>query len=70
MIANDDPELIHLQAMHRSALALCGSADPLLRGQYEGLLGRITALLTIKCGALPAAIDAVVGVSPSDRPQT
>ena len=67
MTADDDPELAHLEAMHASALALCATADPLLRGQYEGLLGRITALLTIRSGALPVDVDAGVAAAAPDR---
>jgi len=52
-----DPELDHLEAMYRSALALAASPDPFLRGQYLGLLGRVTALLTIKRGELPDALE-------------
>ena len=67
MTTDDDPELAHLEAMHASALALCATADPLLRGQYEGLLGRITALLTIRRGTLPDDVDAVIAPAPSGQ---
>lgn len=56
-----DPEREHLEAMYRSALVLAGSTDPLLRGQYLGLLGRITALLTIKRGELPETLEDTAG---------
>ena len=61
----DDQELDHLRAMHHIAVKLAASSDPLLRGQYEALLGRITALLTIKSGLLPA--DATLLPDRSDR---
>lgn len=50
-----DKEIDLLEAMHVTARALAGSTDPLVIGQYQGLLGRITALLAIKKGEVPLA---------------
>jgi hypothetical protein len=52
-----DGELEMLRAMHSHAANLAQTADPLLRGQYVALLGRITALLTVVEGQLPDALE-------------
>lgn len=45
--------LKQVQEMYRTALALRQDADPLLAGQYEGLIGRLTALLAAMGAAIP-----------------
>ena len=55
---NDDPKE-RVEAMVRIALSLRRDADPLLAGQYEGLIGRLTALLAVMGAPLPD--DAVPG---------
>lgn len=39
--------------MYRTAVTLRQQADPLLVGQYEGLIGRLTALLAVMGGSVP-----------------
>ncbi len=46
-----------LRTMHGLAAVLALSPDPILRGQYVALLGRITALLTIVEGAVPEPLE-------------
>ena len=63
MSAND-PEIDVLEAIYAKARTLAASADPLVIGQYKGLLGRVSALLAIKKGELPDVSE----VAPSDLP--
>jgi hypothetical protein len=46
-------DLKRVQDMYRAAVALRKDADPLLAGQYEGLIGRLTALLAAMGAAIP-----------------
>lgn len=48
-----------IEAMLRTAISLRKDADPLLAGQYEGLIGRMTALLAAMGAFVPE--DAVPG---------
>jgi hypothetical protein len=57
MTAQPSTELERLKAMHREASMLVLSPDPLLRGQYVALLGRITALLAIVDGQVPDSLE-------------
>ena len=67
MSAND-PEIDLLEAIYAKARTLAASADPLVIGQYKGLLGRVSALLAIKKGELPELSDvAPSGDLPSMR---
>lgn len=45
--------LKQVEDMYRTAAALRRDADPLLAGQYEGLIGRLTALLAAMGAAVP-----------------
>lgn len=47
------PDLARLQELYRLAVALRVNADPLLAGQYEGIIGRITALLAAVGAPVP-----------------
>lgn len=45
--------LKQVQDMYRTAVTLRRQADPLLAGQYEGLIGRLTALLAAMGASIP-----------------
>lgn len=62
-----DPEVDLLEAIYGHARTLAASADPLVVGQYKGLLGRVTALLAIKKGELPDLSEAAASSFPSMR---
>jgi hypothetical protein len=49
----DDEEMRILEILRREAERLLASPDPLMRGQYVHLHGRITALIVAKSGAAP-----------------
>jgi hypothetical protein len=60
---NDDTDLERIEAAYRAAVAMRACADPLLIGQIEGVIGRLSALL--------AAIGAPVpddALPPAERP--
>jgi hypothetical protein len=42
---DDHPDRARIQAAYRAAVALRASGDPLLVGQIEGVIGRLSALL-------------------------
>ena len=41
----DHPDRARIEAAYAAAVALRGNADPLLAGQIEGIIGRLSALL-------------------------
>ncbi|BBK32985.1 hypothetical protein EDC65_4403 [Stella humosa] len=47
-VLSDADEIRLLREIEERARVLCASADPLMRGQYQHLAGRVTALLAIK----------------------
>jgi hypothetical protein len=58
----EHPDRARVQAVYTAAVALRDSADPLLAGQIEGIIGRLSALLAmmgapVPDDALPATAD-------------
>jgi len=47
------PDRERLQQIYDLAITLRTDADPLLAGQYEGIIGRLTALLAITGAPIP-----------------
>ena len=58
------PDRARIQAVYDAAVALRDNADPLLAGQVEGIIGRLSALLAA-IGA-PVPVDAL----PTEDPKT
>ena len=49
----EHPDLARVRAMYDIAVSLRQSRDPLLTGQYEGIIGRLTALLAVLGDPVP-----------------
>ena len=58
----DHPDRARVQAAYAAAVALRDNADPLLAGQIEGIIGRLSALLAV-IGA-PVPDDVLPGGEP------
>jgi NAD(P)-dependent dehydrogenase (short-subunit alcohol dehydrogenase family) len=51
--ASEHPQHAQVEALYRAALTLRESPDPLLAGQYEGVIGRLSALLAAMGASAP-----------------
>jgi hypothetical protein len=49
----EHPDRAGIQAAYAAAVALRGNADPLLAGQIEGIIGRLSALLAVIGAPVP-----------------
>ena len=49
----EHPDRERVRTIYELAVALRKNADPLLAGQYEGIIGRLTALLAIMGAPVP-----------------
>lgn len=53
MDALEHPDRQRVQTLYELAVELRRNADPLLEGQYEALVGRLTALLAVLGAPVP-----------------
>ena len=53
MIVGENPDLMRVQAVYAAAVALRDNADPLLIGQIEAIIGRLSALLAAMGAPVP-----------------
>lgn len=49
----EHPDRARVQAVYAAAVALRSNADPLLAGQIEGIIGRLSALLAMIGDVVP-----------------
>ena len=50
---SDTDVIRQVEALYRAAVALRRNTDPLLAGQIEGVIGRLSALLAVLGAAVP-----------------
>ena len=64
-MTREHPDAKRVQAIYDLALALRDNPDPLLQGQYEGIIGRLTALLAAMGAPVPE--DALPSSTPPEQ---
>lgn len=57
-MSDDNTTLARVRSLYRQALTLRADPDPLLAGQYEGIIGRLSALLAVLGDPLPSTTPA------------